>query len=93
VGSEGANRTLVLDPQDFRCIATWDRAGPMAVDPVHHVFMAWERALWAYGIDDPAGSPIVVTEAPPLGLGTVPVGLVADATTRQLYVTFHMTAI
>ena len=89
VGNESANRTLVLDRQDFRLVATWDRAGPLAADPNRHVFMAWERALWAYEMDNLAGPPTVVTEAPQLGLGALPVGLAADPATRQLYVTFH----
>ena len=89
VGNESLTRTLVLDRQDFREVAQWDRAGPLAADPGQHVFMASERGLWAYDVEDPARPPVVVTEAAPLGLGSVPVALAADPAGRQLYVTYH----
>lgn len=89
VGSDYLGETRLLERQGLRQTAALAGAGPMAYDPnTNALFLAYDRALWRYALDDSSQPPAAVI--PPWGprdlYGKTAREAVVDPENRLLYV-------
>ena len=91
IGSNALGETRRLARNTFEPLSSVNAVGPLALDPDVELFVIQDRGIFAYDLSGSSAAPRVVISpwAENQFIGDLPLHMLIDPDTRQLYVTYY----